>query len=878
MHHFTALFNCCLRAPFTVIRIYVIIILKKEITRGALRAENGFNAMKKKKLLVIDGNSILNRAFYGIRPLTNKDGLFTHAVYGMANMVLKQFDALRPDAVCVAFDVHAPTFRHKANAQYKANRHGMPEELAVQLPYAKELMRALGYLVIEAPGYEADDILGTMSRKAADTGMHAYLFTGDRDSFQLINDSVSVIFASTKSTEEYTPALFTEKYGISPAQLVDVKALMGDSSDNISGVRGIGEKTAYKLIADFGSLDNLYENYRDSSLSASVKNKLESGKEDAYSSAFLAKIVTDAPISASPDDAEYKGPDMQSLRPLLTKLELFSLADRLSAPGELDKVSESHPCEYTASDARSLDKGKRYGLYTDGKTTFIACETQHIQTGTENILPLLADADYKFTVCDKKALCRLAGEKDIKVRADLFDVPLAAYVINSTGGDFSLESIAATYLEGNMSDPADELYRLYAPLSALLKDSGSEYIYYSIESPCAEVLAQMETDGFKIDVPALTEYSHALGEAADSIADDIYAMAGEKFNINSPKQLGSILFDKLLIPYPKKSKKGYSTSAEILDTLRPFYPIVDKILDYRQLTKLNSTYAVGLCKAADPDGTVHTTFRQTVTATGRLSSTEPNLQNIPIKTELGRHLRKFFIPKSPGRVLVDADYSQIELRLLAHISGDENMTEAFKSGVDIHTVTASKAFGVPEDMVTPELRKRAKAVNFGIIYGMSDFSLAQDIGVSKREAAEYIKAYMATYPRVAEYLDRVVKEAKEKGYVTTMMGRRRYIPELSSGKAMIRKFGERVAMNSPIQGTAADIMKLAMVRVYSKLQESGIDAHLILQVHDELVLDADGACADRAAEILKSEMENVCELSIPLTAQTTIGETWYENK
>ncbi len=833
--------------------------------------------MQDKKMLVIDGNSILNRAFYGIPPLTTKDGLFTQAVYGMANMILKHTDALRPDYVATAFDMPAPTFRHKADAAYKATRKGMPPELAMQLPYAKDLCRALGFAVVECEGYEADDILGTFSRTANAQGVQVYLLTGDKDSLQLITDKTTVLLASTGSTVDYTPETFMEKYGVRPDQFVFVKALMGDSSDNIPGVPGIGEKTALRLIAGFGSLDSLYAGYETSSLSAGVKAKLAAGKDSAYRSLFLARIVTDAPVALSLDDTAWNGPRPEILNPLLDRLELFSLAERLALPAG---QAASAPCEYRTARVSDVRRNEYYGVtYADGAFYFAGGEDHLCITADPTELKeIFEDTDYLLILEDSKDFWHFLDKSGVRLRACAFDVSLAAYVLDSTASDYTLDHLMRAYAPGARTDPADELFLVRQVLDARLSETGAADVYYKIEHPCAMVLAEMERAGFTVDLDGLAEYARALSERADRLAEKIYLMAGEEFNINSPKQLGHILFEKLELPAGKKTKSGYSTSAEILEKLRPFYPIVDAILEYRQVTKLNSTYAVGLSRAADQSGRVHTVFQQTVTATGRLSSTEPNLQNIPIKTELGRTLRRYFLPDAPGRVLVDADYSQIELRLLAHISGDETMIRAFREGVDIHAVTASQAFGIPPEQVTPDLRKRAKAVNFGIIYGISDFKLAQDIGVTKKQAAEYIASYMAAYPKVAAYLHTVVEQAAADGYVTTMMGRRRYIPELSSGKAMLRAFGQRVAMNSPIQGTAADVMKLAMVNVHSALEQAGIDAHLILQVHDELVIESARECAHQAAEILKGEMERVCALSVPLTAATTIGETWYENK
>ena len=829
-------------------------------------------------ILVVDGNSILNRAFYGIRPLTNKDGLFTQAVYGMANIMLKHLNELTPAYAVAAFDLKGPTFRHERYAQYKAGRKGMPEELAVQLPYAKECLCGLGFHIVEKQGYEADDILGTFARLAGEQGVHAYLLTGDRDALQLVNENTTVLLAGTGQTTVFTPAVFTEKYGVQADQFVDVKALMGDPSDHIPGVAGIGEKTALRLIADFHDLDRLYAELENAPVQPGVKKKLAAGRESASLSQDLARIRTDAPIDITLADTVYTGYQAERLIRLLTELELYSIIDRL----KLDEA-EQPSFEYQSQSGAQVKKGQVYGLSLQETEVFLADSEhgEHIKItfdALEQLRFLFEDDCYQLAVYDCKALWHRLDKAGIALRSCVFDVSLAGYVLDSTASDYSVQRLAKAYLNVRSHDEADLIFRLWQQLSGLIEETGAHEIYYEIEHPCAFVLAEMEKKGFKVDVDGLRAYSEELTRAAEALAEEIYIMAGEQFNINSPKQLGHILFDKLQIPTKKKTKTGYSTSAEVLEGLRPFYPIVDSILEYRQLTKLNSTYAVGLGRAADENGRVHSSFQQTVTATGRLSSTDPNLQNIPIKTDLGRHMRRYFIPENHDYLLVDADYSQIELRLLAHISGDEAMTEAFRENVDIHTLTAASAFGVPLEQVSADMRKRAKAVNFGIVYGISDFALAQDIGVSKKQAKEYIDSYMRTYPGVHDYLRQVVEQAKSQGYVTTMLGRRRYIPELSAGKAMLRAFGERVAMNSPIQGTAADIMKLAMVRVHRALKEAGLDAQIILQVHDELVLEANRDCAPAAADILRREMENVCALCVPLVAETSIGETWYENK
>ncbi|MCI8589245.1 MAG: DNA polymerase I [Clostridiales bacterium] len=825
-------------------------------------------------ILVVDGNSILNRAFYGIRPLTTKDGLFTQAVYGFTNIMLKHCAELAPAYAVTAFDLKGPTFRHKAYAEYKAGRKGMPEELAVQLPYAKECAKGLGFYVAEQEGYEADDLLGTFARMANERGVHAYLLTGDRDALQLVNENTTVLLASTGQTTAYTPAVFTEKYGVLSSQFVDVKALMGDASDHIPGVAGIGEKTALKLIADFHDLDNLLATYETADLSAGVKKKLAAGRDSALLSRDLATICTDVPVGLSLDDVAFTGYQTKKLTDLLKELELYSLLDRLSLEEQADAA------EYCPASLDQVQKGKPYGLLLEEGYLYLAAD-EHVKISFDSLTDvrvLFEETDYRLIVHDAKSLWHQLDAEGIVFRSCAFDVSLAGYVLDTAAADYSVDRLAKTYLSMTSADEADLLYRLWENLSARMAETGVKELYEQIELPCAFVLAEMEKKGFKVDVDGLHAYSEELTQAAHVLAENIYLLAGEEFNINSPKQLGHILFDKLQIPTKKKTKTGYSTSAEVLEGLRPFYPIVDLVLEYRQLTKLNSTYAVGLSTAADEAGRVHTRFQQTVTATGRLSSVEPNLQNIPIKTEIGRVLRRYFVPENQDYVLVDADYSQIELRLLAHVANDPTMIQAFLDNVDIHALTAASAFGVPAAGVTAEMRKRAKAVNFGIVYGISDFALAQDLGVTKKQAKDYIDSYMRTYPGVADYLNNVVEQAKEDGYVTTLFGRRRYIPELSAGKAMLRSFGERVAMNSPIQGAAADMMKLAMVKVHKALQEANLDAAIILQVHDELVIEANRECASLAARILQTEMENVMSLSVPLVAQTSIGETWYENK
>ena len=898
----------------------------------------------KAKLLLIDGNSILNRAYYGIRPLTTKDGLYTHAVYGMINILSKHLSGLSPEYAACAFDRKAPTFRHLRYPAYKATRHGMPQELAVQLPYAKKAAEALGLRIIELDGYEADDILGTSAQfSASDPELMTYILTGDRDSLQLIRDNVHVLLAATGDTAEMDRKAFGEKYaGTVPEQLVDVKALMGDSSDNIPGVAGIGEKTALRFIAEYGSLDGLYAALPGGTFTPSVRKKLTEGRESAYLSRELAQILTTVPLGLTLEDYRYGGIRRQEMKELLTELELHTLLKRFGLTGEpaaenREKRSDAVKTEGTPSDAvkgnppaadsfstsestastelstvstefSTVSKENcakpdspedteqtpeaLYGCFrdrvaamtlADGRLTLsdgsslAFCRAE----GSAALRPLLEDGERTLCVFDSKELFSRAAEAGIPVRAKLFDVRLAAYVLNPTDSSYSLTRLCVAYLSCTPEEGEGEallLARLYPVLKQKLEETGQLALYRDIELPLARVLSAMERRGFQIDRKALAAFGQELDGMCAARQEEVCRDAGEEFNLNSPKQLGRVLFEKLGLPALKKTRTGYSTDAETLEKLLPYHPIISAILEYRQVAKLKSTYADGLLREADENGRIHTVFNQTVTATGRLSSSEPNLQNIPVRTELGRELRRFFVPRAPGRVLVDADYSQIELRLLAAISCDETMIEAFRSGEDIHTITASQVFHVPPEEVTPELRKRAKAVNFGIVYGIGDYSLSQDLGVSRKEAAEYIRRYFERYPAVRVFLQQAVEQARETGRSQTIFGRRRQIPELSSTKKTVRAFGERVAMNSPIQGAAADIIKLAMIRTEQALGEAGIDAQLILQVHDELILDADKSCAAQAADILREAMEHAVTLPVPLTVSVGIGENWLECK
>lgn len=865
------------------------------------------NGKHMKRILAVDGNSILNRAFYGIRPLSTHDGLPTNALYGMANMLMRQLATLSPTNCAVAFDLKAPTFRHKKYDAYKAGRKPMPEELALQLPWAHELCRALGFTVIETEGYEADDILGTIAAKCdtdSDPDTRCFIFTGDRDSLQLISDRTTVLLATNKENISFDRERFFVEYGIDPEAFIDMKAIMGDTSDNIPGIPGIGEKGAQKLIAEFGSLDGVYAGYASSpGIKPAMAAKLAAGRESAYLSRELATIYRAVPTV--PDIAELAcgRPDPTEARRILTRLEFGRLLEKLDLPPE--KASPhivSSPTESIKlgdramllailnrmstktmpQDATSEEKGS-------AECTAVAVNEDEISLfDGQTLASAPIDEECIAALChargiscyDCKAVRELihrssSGRLEFSTDADIYDVMLAAYVLDPQG-HFELPALCEKYLgtsEG-MSD-AERVYRLRRALDEKLDDEASVRLFRQMEMPLAGVLADMEEAGFLIDRAGLEEYGKELSARADSLAAEVMREAGMEFNINSPKQLGEVLFERLEFPHAKKTKSGYSTNADILEKLAPDHKIVQDVLEYRKLSKLYSTYIVGLLKVADEHGRVHTSFKQTGTATGRLSSAEPNLQNIPIRTDEGRELRKYFLA-APGRVLVDADYSQIELRLLAHISGDSTMIEAFRSGADIHTSTAAAVFGISQAEVTSEQRKRAKAVNFGIVYGISDFSLAGDLSIPVKQARAYIANYLASYPEVNAYLKDIVAEARQNGYVTTLFGRRRYIPEISGHNAVARKFGERVAMNSPIQGSAADIVKLAMLNVSRRIEKEGLDAKLILQVHDELIVEAAQSDAERAALILREEMEGAAALSVPLTVDLSTGRRWFE--
>ena len=823
------------------------------------------------KALIFDGNSILNRAFYGVRPLTAPDGLPTNALFGFVGMINKAFSQIggKPDYCAIAFDLKEKTFRHKACESYKATRKPMPEELALQLPLAHELASALGLRVIEVAGYEADDVLGTLSCEFSKLGEHTFIVTGDRDSFQLINENVTVLLAANDETRVTTPAEIKEKYGVEPKKLIDIKAIMGDSSDNITGVPGIGEKGAIKLIGEYGSLDGVYENL--DKITGSTNKKLLEGKESAYVSYFLAEIKLDVPLPVKASDCSYAGADILRLRELYTRLGFKQFLEKL----DLVAPEEAPEEEFLPFEAAGSLIGKTVYLHTEGDELDI-CLNGKLYKGSTKQIGMISICS-EIICWSSKELLHLLKNEGIETEAQIQDISLMAYVCSPADNGVTFGKVALDYLGVSSSSvKASLLPALYSALSDKLTDK-LKALYSDIELPLATVLCNMEHRGFAVDKNALDTFGEALERAIADEEEAIWALAGEKFNINSTKQLGYILFDKLMLPHYRKTKSGYSTDVSVLEKLINYHPIIELILDYRKNTKLKSTYCDGLGKQISIDGKIHTTFKQTQTLTGRLSSAEPNLQNIPVRSEKGKELRKFFIAEE-GNVLIDADYSQIELRVLAHVANDETLINAFVEGEDVHTVTASQVFGVPLHAVTNEMRKRAKAVNFGIIYGIGDYSLSQDLKIPKKTAAEYIKNYLDKYSGVRDYLERTKAEARENGYVETMFGRRRYIPELSAGNKNLQAFGERVAMNTPIQGAAADLIKIAMIRADKMLQEAGLKAKLILQIHDELIIEAPANEADEAEAILREAMQNATSLRVPLQVDIGRGKSWYDAK
>ncbi len=850
------------------------------------------------KLLAIDGNSIMNRAFYGIRALANSKGQFTNAITGFMNIYLKELATVEPDCAAVAFDLKAPTFRHKANADYKANRKGMPAELAQQMPVIKELLTDLGVKIIECEGYEADDILGTLSKACADSGNECFILTGDRDSFQLVSDSVTVRLAGNKETKVYTPQRIMDEYGVSPRQMIEVKALMGDTSDNIKGVKGIGEKTALDLIQRTGSVDGLYEQLPELKLTPSVRAKLEGGHQDALDSRFLAEIFLEVPIDTDIESYRLTGGDREKTRELLAGLEMFKLMERLDVQGaaadsgeveaekkvtlaDLPKITEK---ALESADIKAFEQAGKVGCELKGGTLKVICGDVVYTTDDKALVLEFLRSDCTKYALEGKSLHLFAFGGGERVKNLAFCCDLAGYLLNSQSSDYTVENLCLAYKVAYRSDCGENadiasLLPLCENLEKQLADTEMTQLYRDIELPLCEVLASMEYTGVKADADGIRAFGESLKGKIAELKEQIFAYAGEEFNIASTKQLGVILFEKLGLPVGKKTKTktGYSTGAEVLEELENKHPIIPLILEYRTLTKLDSTYVEGLLKQIGQDGRVHSVFKQTETRTGRISSTEPNMQNIPVRKEIGRNMRKFFVAKQ-GYVLVDADYSQIELRVLSCVCGDENMQEAFLSGRDIHRSTAAQVFDLPEDFVSDEMRRAAKAVNFGIIYGIGPFSLSKDIGVSVAEAKQYISNYLANYPKVSQFMDKTVEDGIRNGYVTTIFGRRRYIPELNASNKNVQAFGRRAAMNAPIQGAAADIIKLAMVKVYARIAREDIDARLILQVHDELILEVAEKDRERAEKLLKEEMEGAVRLAVPFTADVHSGHSWYDAK
>lgn len=847
------------------------------------------------KLMILDGNSIINRAFYGIRMLNAPDGTPTNAVYGFLSTFRRVFDLAQPQAVCVAFDVHAPTFRHEQYALYKAQRKPMPEELAVQMPLLKQTLDYMGVRRLELAGWEADDLLGTVARRCEAAGWTCDVVTGDKDSLQLITDSTHVFNVKTRmgqtDTIEYTPERFREEYGFDPIRMIDLKALMGDSSDNIPGVPGIGEKTAKDLLVRFGTVADIYRDLDALDIKPGVRKKLTEGRESAQLSFDLATIRTDAPIDFALESAVWDHDYQPELYDWFRWLNFTSLSEKWGLqPADGASAPSSALATVDVADSaalRALEQAVTAAPYVavlapDGLDTLTLCDGKACyalsweQLGDDYnaFLRLLFSDRVRKAGHNIKDLMRALLDEGLPTDGFVFDTALAAYLLDATAGSYDLPRLAQTYLGEELPD-AQSVWALQPVLHEKMDAQAMLPLYTDIELPLCPVLARMEQAGFLVDRKALYDFGESLTSSIEQLQQSIWTLAGEPFNIQSPKQLGSILFERLMLPAGKKTKTGWSTNAAVLDKLRGKHPIVEQILDYRTLTKLKSTYADGLLKEISADGRIHTNFQMTVTATGRLSSTEPNLQNIPVRRELGAQIRKMFVA-SPGKVLVDADYSQIELRLLAHIANDETMIAAFRSGEDIHAVTASQVFGVPLAEVTPLQRSHAKAVNFGIVYGISAFSLAQDIGVFQNEAKAYMDSYFAKYHGVRTYMTRVVEQAKADGYVTTLFGRRRDLPELKSSNFNLRSFGERVALNMPIQGTAADIIKAAMVRVDARMRAEHLQARLLLQVHDELIVECPAEEAETVRGILIEEMEHVVDYRVPLLVDAKIGASWAE--
>lgn len=865
------------------------------------------------RLLVIDGNSIVNRAFYGIKLLTTKDGQFTNGIYGFMNILIRLRQDCDPDRVAVAFDVHAPTFRHNMYDAYKAGRKGMPDELRSQMPVLKELLTYLGYTIVEKEGFEADDILGTLSAQCKGEDK-CFVATGDRDSLQLVSDNTTVLLAATKmgkaTTVVYDKAKIMEDYGVEPKGMIEIKALMGDSSDNIPGVAGIGQKTAGDLISRFGSIDYIYEHIDEIDIKKGVREKLIADKDNAYLSRTLGTINLEAPIDLDMDTYAIGGGDAGKAIRLLSQLEMFGIIEKLGLTADIITVDEDKAEAVTEKlyfryerDLMGLlgrfkNEGKAYFTYefADGDITkfYFLFENEVLCVEGNcldfyDFLPAFFEGEWEKYTTDTKLMHKYALSHGFVVNNIRMDLALAGYILNPAANSYDIQRLAAEYdvtlsdIEYDGEENSDAikakectcLKRLCELFRKQISENGQDMLLDEIEIPLACVLAGMENEGFLVDKEGIEDFGVEMSERIEKLTAEIYEMAGCEFNINSPKQLGTVLFETLGLPCKKKTKSGYSTNAEVLEELAQEYPIVALVLEYRTLAKLKSTYCEGLLKVIGKDGRIRSTLNQTETRTGRISSTEPNLQNIPVRSELGSRMRKFFVA-GEGNVLVDADYSQIELRVLAHLSGDRTMIDGFIGGEDIHRITASQVFNMPVHMVTPLMRSRAKAVNFGIVYGIGAFSLAKDIGVTRKEADSYIKGYLHHYEGIRRYLEKVVADARESGYVETMFHRRRYLPELTASNKMLQAFGERVAKNAPVQGSAADIIKIAMVKVAKRLKDEHCKGRLIMQVHDELIIECPEGEKQQVEKILKEEMESACSLAAPLTADVNTGKTWFE--
>ena len=865
------------------------------------------------KRLILDSNSLMNRAFYALPPLTNSEGVHTNAIYGFTNMLFKMQEEIKPDYIVAAFDKKAPTFRHKEYEDYKSGRKKMPPELAEQFPIIKELLTLMGINIYEIDGFEADDIIGTVSRLSEKNNIESFIVTGDKDALQLASEHTNVVITKkgVSETAVYNEKAFIDEFGVTPTQFIDVKGLMGDKSDNIPGVPGVGEKTAFKLIQTYGSVEGVLSNIDEIS-GKKLKENLTTYSEQAIFSKKLATIMTEVPIDISLKDIKNKdGYDREKLKKYLFKLQMKSLVSKLGIDSDEEKedstliskvatieelkkllasCNEKVYISYNTFDSSLYSKIEVNKMFigVKGSVSEILLNDIYLENKEEalNIIKAFMENDkVKKVIHNCKNLITILSKHNIELKGLEFDTAIAAYIIDSSKGEYNLNTLVNEYLGEDPKGTAEEieaklasyLDELYTELKGRIEDDKMEELYYKVELPLVYVLSAMEKEGFNIDHNMLKDLQIKFREEIDRTQKEIYELAEEEFNINSPKQLGKILFEKMDLPVIKKTKTGYSTNAEVLEKLSDKHEIIPKII-YRQITKLNSTYVEGLQNVIDEDGKIHSSFNQLVTTTGRLSSTEPNLQNIPIKYEMGREIRKVFIPEGSNDTLLSCDYSQIELRVLAHMSNDENMIDAFKHHSDIHRKTASEVFNVPVEEVTSLMRSRAKAVNFGIVYGISDFSLAQDLKITKKEAGEYMDIYFERYPKIKSYLEEIVSKAKEEGFVLTILNRRRFIPEIKSSNKIVKALGERLAMNAPIQGSAADIIKIAMVNVYNRLREEKLKSKLILQVHDELILNVKPEEEEIVRKLVKDEMENAVKLHVPMEVDVNEGHTWYEAK